>query len=127
MQAEEFQVKAWAQRAEQQGHELSEDDLLEEFKLILESKVWQIEEQRETHGFLLEAEEKALSRCHSRLTSLTRQSNIRYTKARLRFVCNLVSLRPGNVVPFTAAENDCVCKLSWQSWDFLVHLLTPPD
>ena len=31
--------------------------------------------------------------------------------------------KKGNVVPFTAAENDCICKLSWQSWDFLVHLL----
>jgi hypothetical protein len=26
-------------------------------------------------------------------------------------------------VPFTAAESDCFCMLSWQSWDWLVHLL----
>ena len=28
-----------------------------------------------------------------------------------------------NVVPFTPAENDCICMLSWQSWDFLIFLL----
>ena len=86
LKAEEFQVKAWAQRAVQQGDELSEDDLLEEFKLTLESKVWEIEEQRKIHGFLLEAEENDLSLCNSRLNSLTKYSDIRYMKARLRFV-----------------------------------------
>ena len=25
--------------------------------------------------------------------------------------------------PFTTAENDCICKLSWQSWDWLTHVL----
>ena len=24
---------------------------------------------------------------------------------------------------FTTAENDCICKLSWQSWDWLTHVL----
>ena len=31
--------------------------------------------------------------------------------------------RLGNVVPFTSAENDIICKLSWQAWDWLVDLL----
>ena len=30
---------------------------------------------------------------------------------------------PGNVVPFTAQENEMIIKLSWQAWDWLVDIL----
>ena len=32
-------------------------------------------------------------------------------------------LMPGNVVPFTALENEMITKLSWQAWDWLVDRL----
>ena len=30
---------------------------------------------------------------------------------------------PNNVVPFTPAENDLICKLSWQAWDYICYFL----
>ena len=37
--------------------------------------------------------------------------------------CGVVEHKPSNVVPFTAAENDLICKLSYQAWDWLIDLL----
>ena len=46
-----------------------------------------------------------------------------YLKNRLACVCNLVQRLPGNVVPFTADENEMIIKLSWQAWDHLVDTI----
>ena len=35
----------------------------------------------------------------------------------------MIQHRPSNVVPFTAAENDLICLLSYQAWDWLIDLL----
>ena len=49
--------------------------------------------------------------------------NARYAKAHLLHFCKLSERTPGNVVPFTAAENDLICMLSWQSMDWLQYLI----
>ena len=61
--------------------------------------------------------------CIKRLSKLKLPHNKKYLGARLLYACNFVIRRPHNVVPFTIAENDCMCKLSWQSWDWLTHVL----
>ena len=49
--------------------------------------------------------------------------NARYAKAHLLHFCKLSERTPGNVVPFTAAENDLTCMLSWQDMDWLQYLI----
>ena len=39
-------MKEWADRQESMGHELSADDLLEEFQLSLEATVFEMEEEK---------------------------------------------------------------------------------
>ena len=74
-------------------------------------------------GHLSAAEAKRLRDCQARLKALLSSPNQKYARARLGQWCGLVQRRPGNVVPFTAAENDIICKLSYQEWDCLLHLL----
>ena len=75
------------------------------------------------NGSLKASEDQLLSLLRLRRERIEKPTNKNYLKARLKFICNVVSNRPGNVVPFTPAENDCICKLSWQSWDWLTDLL----
>ena len=49
--------------------------------------------------------------------------NARYAKAHLLHFCKLLESTPGNVVPFTGAENDLICMLSWQNMDWLLNLI----
>ena len=114
-EAEESQLKAWARHADEQGDELSPDDLVDKFNLILYSQLWELEEKQEMHGCLSQADIKKLDCLKARLANLDNRKNKSYLKARLQYVCNFVPRRPHNVVPFTGAENDCICKLSWQS------------
>ena len=52
---------------------------------------------------------------------------INYARARLCQWCGVIENKPSNVVPFTAAENDLICKLSYQAWDWLIDsLMTAP-
>ena len=49
-------MKSWIWREEEQGHDLAADDLVDEFILILESQVWELEEQQEVLGCLPQAD-----------------------------------------------------------------------
>ena len=80
-------------------------------------------EKKEALGCLPEADEKKQRLSINRLSKLTLPHNKKYLGARLLYACNFVTRRPHNVVPYTTAENDCICKLSWQSWDWLTHVL----
>ena len=42
------QVRAWAGRQQEMGHELSAEDLVDEFRLTLESTVFELEDERDT-------------------------------------------------------------------------------
>ncbi|CAK0899969.1 unnamed protein product [Prorocentrum cordatum] len=95
-------VKAWKDRQEEIGFELNQEDLVDEFELELESRVFDLKE---------------------RLAKLAAPGNRKYARARLGSWCGVVEHKPSNVVPFTAAENDLICKLSYQAWDWLVDLL----
>ena len=46
-----------------------------------------------------------------------------FAKARLAHWIQFCPRKPGNVVPFTAAENDIICLLSWQAWGWIVDKL----
>ena len=122
-EAEELQLKSWIRREEEQGHDLEVTDLVDEFILILESQVCDMEEKKGALGGLPKADDKKLTLCKERLSKLGTPHNKKYLGARLLYACIFVTRRPGNVVPFTTAENDCICKLSWQSWDWLTHVL----
>ena len=122
-EAEEEQLKSWIRREEELGHGLEVTDLIDEFILILESQVYDMQEKKEALGGLPEADEKKQRLSINRLSKLTKPHNKKYLGARLLYACNFVTRRPHNVVPYTTAENDCICKLSWQSWDWLTHVL----
>ncbi|CAK0807568.1 unnamed protein product [Prorocentrum cordatum] len=108
-------VKAWKDRQEEIGFELNQEDLVDEFELELESRAFDLKESG--------ADVKLLSEMEKRLAKLTSPANRKYARARLGSWCGVVEHKPSNVVPFTAAENDLICKLSYQAWDWLVDLL----
>ena len=115
------QVSQWATRQESMGHDLSEDDLLQQFILILESTEFELQETKINQGGHLAPEQsKKLEVCNQRLENFKKQHNLRYATKRLCFECGFTQHRPSNVVPMTAEENDLICTLSWQSWDYLV-------
>ena len=74
--AEESKLKLWARHEEQQGHALSVEDLVDEFKLILACQVWELEEQQEMHGSLPQAAAKTLSLCAARISNLDNPKKI---------------------------------------------------
>ena len=57
-EADELQLKSWIRREEEQGHDLEVTDLADEFILILESQVCDMEEKKGALGGLPEADEK---------------------------------------------------------------------
>ena len=57
-EAEEEQLKSWIRREEELGHGLEVTDLIDEFILILESQVYDMQEKKEALGGLPEADEK---------------------------------------------------------------------
>ena len=64
---------------------------------------------------------KKVNPMEENIESLKERMNARYAKAGLLHFCKLSERTPGNVVPFTAAENDLICMPSWQQWDGLLH------
>ena len=120
---EEAQVAAWSRNQEEQGFELSPDDLSDEFVLILQSSVWDLERKQEDQGFLEDKDKEKLSMTTKRLEKLSQTHNRKYLKARMCYVCGFVAHNPGNVVPFTPMENEMIIKLSWQAFDWLTDRL----
>jgi hypothetical protein len=123
---EETQVKLWSQRQMQGGFELCITDLADEFILILESTEYELTHRQRDQGCLTMKDATKLKLVSDRLEFLTGEKsreNMKYLKARLGCVCNLVQRMPGNVVPFTAPENEMIIKLSWQGWDWLVDII----
>ena len=103
------------------GFALCLTDLADEFILILESTEHELKNLQEDQGCLTQEDDAKLKMVSHRLKLLSeKKHNMNYLKARLGSVCNLVQRLPGNVVPFTAAENEMIIKLSWQGWDWLV-------
>jgi hypothetical protein len=99
-------VKEWADRQESMGHELSADDLLEEFQLSLEATVFEMEDARDTNcGFIDEKQQVFLALCKSRLETIDKPGGAAYAKKRLMFECKFVQRNPSNVVPFTEAAH----------------------
>jgi hypothetical protein len=118
---EEAQVKLWSQRKMEGGFALCLTDLAEKFFFILESTEHELKNLQEDQGCLTQEDDAKLKMVSHRLKLLSeKKHHMKYLKARLRCVCNLVQRMPGNVVPFTAAENEMIIKLSWQGWDWLV-------
>ncbi len=103
------------------GFEIAQIDLLDEFEFRLQSEQYDIEAKQKNRQVLSEEEEKYLARLKERLVTMRKPSGLKYTKARLSCVCDLVQRRPNNVVPLTDAENNVICKLSYQAWDWLVN------
>ena len=54
------------------GHELSDEDVLDEFILILKSVVFELTEKQDNEGCLSEEESKHLQSCEKRLSKLDR-------------------------------------------------------
>ena len=86
-EAEESQLKAWARHADEQGDELSPDDLVDKFNLILYSQLWELEEKQEMHGCLSQADDKKRSLLKKRIANLVLKKNKTYLRARLQYVC----------------------------------------
>jgi len=106
------------------GHDLSADDLIEEFRLTLETVVFELSDKQDTQGGSLAPDElRHLTVCQKRLDNLDSVDGTNYARARLQHFCSFTEHNPSNVVPFTAAENDLICELSWQSWDYLIDIL----
>ena len=123
---EENQVKLWSRRQMEEGIDLCQQDLADEFVLVLQTTVYEVEARESDQGYLTKAEAGKLKMAKARLDMLideTKKHNMTYLKARLACVCNLVQRLPGNVVPFTADENEMIIKLSWQAWDHLVDTI----
>jgi len=123
---EETQVKLWSQRQMQGGFELCITDLADEFILILESTEYELTHRHRDQGCLTMKDATKLKLVSDRLVFLSGEKskeNMKYLKARLGCVCNLIQRMPGNVVPFTAPENEMIIKLSWQGWDWLVDII----
>jgi len=120
---EEHKVKAWSQRMMEQGFELCMHDLTDEFILLLECVEDDLTTLQADQGWLSKAESTKLKHVTHRLTHLKNKekpNNRHYANARLGYVCKLVQRLPGNVVPFTALENELIVSLSWRAWDWLV-------
>ena len=106
------------------GHDLSGNDLVEEFRLTLESTVFELQETRDRRsGLLTESEKRHLQACAERIENIDTRWGHMYTKVRLCHECEFTEHNPSNVVPFSNEENDIVCLLSWQSWDYLMDII----
>ena len=117
-------VKLWSQRQMEDGLDLNITDLSDEFILILESTEYELKLLQKDQGCLSVEDTVKLKITSDRLTKMREcKWNMRYLRSRLACVCNLVQRMPGNVVPFTAQENEMIIKLSWQAWDWLVDIL----
>ena len=117
-------VKSWADRQQELGFELNQDDLVDEMQLEIECRVFELEGKKsDALGHLPPDDQARLSLYQGRLDNLAKPDNRKYARARIGQWCGLVERRPNNVVPFTPAENDLICRLSYQAWDFLVHLI----
>ena len=117
-------VREWSDRQMAMGHDLSGNDLVEEFRLTLESTVFELQETRDRRsGLLTESEERLLQACAQRIENVDTRWGFMYTKARLCHECQFTEHNPSNVVPFSNEENDIVCLLSWQSWDYLMDII----
>ena len=116
-------MRAWGQREMEAGLQLSIDDFVDEFLLVLESDVWELKQQQAELGCLTVPQHSKLKVLESRLQSLQKKENLKYLRGRLAYVCNVLTRNPSNVIPFTDAENDVIKRLSWQSYDWLLYLL----
>ena len=105
------------------GLELSIDDFVDEFHLVLESEVWELKQKEAALGCLTVEQKSKVKLLEKRLVNLKKSDNLKYLRARLAFVCNVLNRNPSNVIPFTDAENDVIKRLSWQSYDWLLYLL----
>ena len=105
------------------GLELSIDDFVDEFVLVLESEVWELKQKQAALGCLTVLQESRLRLLERRVLNLQKRTNLKYLRARLAYVCNVLTRNPSNVIPFTDAENDVIKRLSWQSFDWLLYLL----
>ena len=105
-----------------EGHELSPNDPLLDFEGRLLDHMFEME-QAKAAGCLSLEEEKRLGKYKTRKEHNEKSACRKSYRAKLAAVCELVDRKPGNMSTYTAEENQLICELTWQSFDYLIQLL----
>ena len=80
-------------------------------------------ETKEKRRELTPEEEKRAEILAETLKKLQKKWNWSYRKARLLAMTGFTARWPGNVEPLKPEETDLILRLTWGSWDWLVHSL----
>ena len=117
----QLKIGQWARREMGQGKGVSADDLFDEYRVRLEQELYEFQHRIEP---LSEKEQAFLPKLQQRVEAFKkRQSRDAYRK-RLVFVTGFQEREPWNTTPLTAEENDLICELSWDSFDWLIDQLS---
>ena len=69
-------MRAWSQREMETGLQLSIDDFVDEFLLVLESDVWELKHKQAIHGCLTALQESTLSLLERRVQKLQKKKQL---------------------------------------------------
>ena len=123
LRPERLRVKNWCESEQQQGHDVSGWDLLDQLELECEQLVFDLQAAAKL-AELSKADKERLLLAESLMEKgLVKSASRCNHKAAILKFCDQVERKPDLVFPMTAEESQLVCELSWQSFDRVMHIL----
>ena len=118
------QLTAWALAQRDAGHDVSADDLIDEYSDCVESEMFRLEAMQESEP-LTPADSQWLELLRKRLAKLRTKDGRKFYKARVKAMTGFSEQKPGLVSPLRPEETACILSLTWQSWDWILnHVFT---
>jgi len=114
-------LRDWASRQRDAGWDVGGDDLMDEYKDVVESELWRLEELEEAGEELSSENQAWLKALRSRMDSLKIKDSAKKCKARVKCMTGFTEQKPGLVSPLTPPETSLILQLTWQSWDYTLH------